>query len=108
MKKIIFVAALFFVTSAGILKAQTGTVSNTARQESQQARIAGGVENKELTRRETAKLEREQKKIQLEKKAVKADGTVTPKEKRFLKRQQNQASRDIYRQKHDDQERGLK
>lgn len=107
MKKIILLAVILFVASAGLVNAQRGTGSNTARQGTQQARIAEGVHSKELTRHETARLEREQRKIQIEKRIAKADGTVTPKEKRFLRREQNRASRHIYRQKNDAQERGL-
>jgi hypothetical protein len=107
MKKILLIGVLAFIASTGIIKAQVATKSTTARQVEQQERIAQGVNSKELTRHETARLEREQRKIQIEKKVAKADGTVTPKEKRFLKRQQNKASRDIYKQKHDGQERGL-
>lgn len=107
MKKIVFIAIVCYIVSTGLTKAQVATPVVKSRQVEQQERIAQGVQSKELTRHETARLEREQRKIQVEKKEVKSDGVETPKEKRFLKRQQNKASRDIYRQKHDGQERGL-
>ena len=107
MKKIAFIATVIFIASTGFARAQVATPVVKSRQVEQQERISQGVQSKELTRRETARLEREQRKIRIEKKVAKSDGTVTPKEKRFLKRQQNKASKDIYRQKHDGQERGL-
>jgi len=73
------------------------------RQGAQQGRIAEGVRSGELTRRETRLLEREQRKIRIEKQLVQADGKVTPAEKRFLRREQNRASRHIARQKNDRQ-----
>jgi Ni/Co efflux regulator RcnB len=105
MKRIVLFAAIMLITSAGIINAQTRAKSNTARQMSQQARIADGVHDKELTRNETARLEREQRRISIEKRIAKADGTVTPGEKRFLRREQNRASRHIRRQKNDAQVR---
>ena len=108
MKRILLLAALLLILSTGLINAQRATRSTTARQTTQQARIGQGVQNKELTRSEAARLEREQKRIQIEKRIVKADGTVTPAEKRFLKREQNRASRHIARQKNDGQERRIK
>jgi len=85
------------------LEAQTRTRSNSRRQVSQQARIQEGKQSGELNRRETGRLQREQRKIQIEKRIANGDGTVTPKEKAFLRREQNRANRHIYREKHDAQ-----
>lgn len=108
MKRIFLLAALMLIASTGLINAQKATGSTTARQTTQQARINQGVKNSELTRSEVARLEREQKRIQIEKRIAKADGTVTPAEKRFLRREQNRASRRIARQKNDGQERIIK
>ena len=106
MKRIFITLGLFLAISTLAANAQQlGTKSNTGRQVSQQARIAEGRKNGELTRKETARLEREQRKIEIEKRMAKADGTVTPGEKRFLKQEQKRASRHIARQKHDPQTR---
>jgi len=107
MKKIVLITVVLFIVSTGLINAQRGTKSTRARQTTQQARISEGVQSKELTRHETLMLEREQKKIQLEKRVAKADGTVTKSEKRFLRREQNRASRHIKNQKNDGQDRGL-
>jgi hypothetical protein len=105
MKKILFAAAILLIASTGLINAQRGTRSNTARQATQHARIQQGKRSGELNRAETARLQREQRKVQIEKKIVNADGNVTPAEKRFIRREQNRANRHIARQKHDGQGR---
>jgi len=81
--------------------AEAGVVKN--REVRQQTRIAQGVKSGELTAKETAKLEREEAKIEKDREKALADGTLTRKEKAKLTREQNRASRHIYRQKHDAQ-----
>jgi hypothetical protein len=76
----------------------------TKRQINQQERIQQGVKSGELTKGETRLLEKEQMKIQKDKKAAKADGVVTPQERRKILREQNKASRDIKRLKHNEVE----
>jgi hypothetical protein len=75
------------------------------RKENQQKRIAKGVENGSLTPRETARIERQESKINKE---IRQDpkengGNLTNKEKAKVNRQQNRVSKQIYNQKHDDQ-----
>jgi hypothetical protein len=107
MKRIVLISVIMFIVSTGLINAQQTLKQSTGRQVKQQVRIEQGVKSGELTRAETARLEREQRRIQIEKRIAKSDGTVTPAEKKFLKREQNRASRDIRRQKNDVQERGL-
>jgi hypothetical protein len=95
--------AFVSITASGI--AQTKTPRVKERQENQQKRIAGGVKSGELTAKETVKLETREAKIQADKKEAKSDGVVTHKERAQLHREQNRASRAIYRQKHDAQTR---
>ena len=97
-----FVLALVSVSTAGF--SQTTPVVKE-RQENQQKRIAGGVKSGELTAAETKRLEAREVKIQHDKQEAKADGVVTTKERVKLHREQNRASRSIYRQKHDAQTR---
>jgi hypothetical protein len=75
------------------------------RQHHQQHRIQQGVQSGELTRGETRRLQGEQRHIRHEERAYKADGQLTRAERADLRRDQNHASRDIYRQKHDAQDR---
>jgi uncharacterized protein YraI len=101
MKKLFIIAGILLAMTVVTANAQTNTRSNTGRQVSQQARIRQGKRSGELNRRETARLEREQRKLQIEKRIANGDGTVTPQEKAFLRREQNRANRHIYREKHD-------
>jgi hypothetical protein len=72
------------------------------RRENQQDRIAQGIQSGQLTPAETAKLEKQQqginKQVATDRKAN--GGTLTASEKKQVNREQNQASRNIYRKKH--------
>jgi hypothetical protein len=72
------------------------------RRENQQDRIAQGVKSGQLTAGETAKLEKQQKGInkQVSKDRKANGGTLTASEKKQINKEQNQASRNIYRKKH--------
>ena len=73
------------------------------REANQQARIQQGVASGLLTPRETAKLEKQQRHIARAEAHAKADGVVTPAERRHIRRMQDRASKNIYAQKHDAQ-----
>lgn len=76
------------------------------RQGHQQQRILRGIGNGELTARETWRLERQQAHIARYERRSRADGPgLTARERRRLERMQDRASRNIYRQKHDRQDR---
>jgi len=76
-----------------------------ARQHNQQERIREGVRSGELTGHEARKLEREERGIRKEERQDKADGQLTAAERKDLHQDLNKASRDVYQQKHDAQER---
>ena len=86
--------------------ASAGTPRYDARQHHQRERIANGVASGELTRRETRRLAAGQVHLNRVERRAKADGEVTTAERAHLKREANQQSRRIYRQKHDRQDRG--
>lgn len=92
---------------AGLSQAEAGVRDPgvNARQHSQQQRVRQGVRSGELTRRETGALAREQKDIRQLERAYKSDGELTRAERVDLQKEQNQASRHIYNQKHDAQTR---
>jgi hypothetical protein len=71
------------------------------RQHHQRARIAQGVHSGELTASEAHALRAEQRAIRAEEHEFKADGQLTRGERRELHRDLNEASRDIWREKHD-------
>ena len=72
------------------------------RENRQQQRIAEGVESGQLTPGETARLERQEQRIDNEVKAERAanGGHLTAAERRQVNRQENRESRRIYAAKH--------
>jgi hypothetical protein len=75
------------------------------REDRQQDRIAQGIRSGELTRHEAQRLMAEQRMIRQEERRYKADGVVTPWERRDLQRDLDAAGRNIYEQTHDAQTR---
>ncbi len=75
------------------------------RQVRQQNRIYQGVRSGELTRGEFRGLEKEQYRIQRDKQRARSDGDFSQRERARIQRELNHSSRDIYREKHDEQER---
>ena len=75
------------------------------RQRNEQHRITQGTRSGELTRDEAQGLRSEQRDIRQEERAYKSDGKLTRDERRDLHQDQNQASRNIYAEKHDDERR---
>jgi hypothetical protein len=100
-------AGVFAVVSASYADTprRTRDPGVNARQHNQRDRIQQGVGSGELTRRETGRLVEQQRDVRQLERAYKSDGTLTGAERRDLNHEQNQASRDIYRQKHDEQDR---
>lgn len=84
---------------AGAAFAQTKAPRVDRRERRQQARIQEGVKSGELTGKEAAKLEAQQQKIMKDEMKAKADGTLSPAERMKLKREQNRASKRIYKKK---------
>jgi len=76
-----------------------------ARQAHERARIRQGVASGQLTRTEAAHLRAREADIHHDKLLARADGVVTPAERQSIRREEAQASRAIYRQKHDGQVR---
>ena len=66
----------------------------------QQARIYQGVNSGQITVREYRLLEREQGIIEVHRQQAWSDGRLTPREACRLTREQNRASRDVWRVKH--------
>lgn len=97
---LISLVALPLIAAAG-----TNDPGVNQRQRNQQARIQQGAKSGELTRAETRRLEAEQRHIRREEARYKADGQLTGAERADLQRDLNKASRDIYHQKHDAQQR---
>jgi capsular polysaccharide biosynthesis protein len=98
-------AATLSLVSLGAAAQTTSTPRIDERQTNQEARIDRGIASGELTNREVRRLEHEQHVINRYENKAKADGKVTAKERKRLTHAQHHASQDIYRQKHDRQDR---
>lgn len=107
MRKTLFSALTAFALSSVsyMASAQTATPAITARQHNEQTRIRQGVRSGQLTPAEAARLRAREADIRQDKRVAKADGVVTPDERHEIRKDENQASRAIYRQKHDGQVR---
>lgn len=99
-------AAALAVASIGAFAQTAATVATPRvdqREAMQQQRIAAGVASGQLTAKEANRLETEQARIKAVEAHAKADGVVTPGERKHLHRMQNRASQHIRHQKHDAQ-----
>ncbi len=103
MKKTAILA--FLLLCAIGASAQTKTPRIDAREKIQQERIKEGVKSGELTPSETRRLEAQEGKIKADEMNAKADGKVTPGERRHLKKELNRENRRIRRAKHNDRTR---
>jgi ribosomal protein L19E len=76
-----------------------------ARQHRQQERVGQGVRSGELTKEGTKTLAQEQRAIRQEERQYKSDGVLTKEERKDLHQDLNDASRHIYQEKHDAEQR---
>ena len=74
------------------------------REHRQQVRIHQGIRSGELTRPEARRLEAQQAKIRIDERIARRNG-LTANERERLQRELNRANQNIYRQKHDRQDR---
>ncbi len=97
---LIAAAALALLTGAAIAQTPVTAQNTTQRDVNQQQRIESGLQNGQITTREAAALERDQKRVdQLQAKDLR-DGKLSPAEQRHLRAAQNKASRDINTAEH--------
>lgn len=104
MKKLTVIASCLMMFMAISTHAQR-TPRINQREHHQHTRIHRGVADGEVTRHEAQRLRFEQHNIRKTERVAKADGHVSPREHTRIRHMQNRASRDIYRQKHDAQQR---
>ncbi len=100
MKKLAIVMTAMVFALVTVDAATAGRVKN--RQVRQQKRIHQGVHSGELTKRETVRLQKEQRHINRARKRALSDGELTRKERVRLERKQDRASRHVYRAKHNE------
>lgn len=84
---------------------QDKTPNLDKREKRQEKRIEQGVKSGELNKREAARLEARESKLQADEAKAKADGKVTTKERAKLQHEANKTSTHIYKQKHDKQKK---
>lgn len=102
----LMIAAPTMIFTCGAYAADTNATPGIDKREAnQERRIQQGVKSGELNEREAARLERGEKRIERMEERAKADGKVTPQERKRLHRAENVESRRIYREKHDKQHR---
>ncbi|HEX5000477.1 MAG TPA: hypothetical protein VFY29_19800 [Terriglobia bacterium] len=75
------------------------------REQNQRERIRQGVRSGELTKSETRRLVKEEARIRRTETRARKDGEITLQERLKLDRQLDKASRDIFKEKHDKQDR---
>jgi hypothetical protein len=98
LKTILLGLSLVAFCAAG--HSQTTKKQVNKRQVTQAKKINQGVKSGELTKKEAVELKAQQRNINQTKKAAKADGVVTPKEKAIIKHKQNKAAKNIAKKKH--------
>ena len=103
MKESVAIVSFFMLLSFFVKAQQTPRVDQ--RQQNQKERVQQGVASGELTRNETAHAVQDQRHIRKAERRAKADGTVTGRERARLHRKQNKASRELRRNKNDQQDR---
>ena len=104
MKRILsttFAIAIGAAISASAM-AQT-SASEIQRNINQQERIKAGVTSGELTKNETAKLQRGQARVEHKRAVAGRDGHVGAREQVLIQNAENNQSKRIYKQKHDAQ-----
>jgi len=110
MIKTLVASAVLALASISTFAQATGAASAATpgidkRQANQEKRIDKGIASGELTKRETRRLEKQQTNINKAEDKAKADGVVTVAERKRLQKKQDRASANIYRQKHDKQDK---
>jgi hypothetical protein len=97
------IAVLAALATTIVLGAFTPALADRVdqRQFNQQKRIEHGIRNGQLTPREAAKLQKDQREIRELERVLKSDGRLTAAERAFLAKEQNQAGRKIQVEKHD-------
>ena len=96
----VLIGTAIFCASFGSMSAQDKTPVVDQREKNQEKRIDQGIKSGEVTKGEAARLDAQQGKIKVDEAKAKSDGVVTPRERAKLKREQNRASHNIYRKKH--------
>jgi hypothetical protein len=96
----VFAVSLSIPSFAGV---RDPHINRTQRHQGE--RIGQGVRSGELTRGETKDLAQDQRQIRREERQYKSDGKFTKDERKDVREDQRDASKEIYADKHNEQER---
>lgn len=107
-KLVVLSGITFFTSLSAFAQATSSAPTSTTprvdqRQANQEQRIQQGVQSGQLTNQEAARLEKGQDRVARMEEKAKADGKVTPQERKRLQHAENVQSRHIEREKHDRQ-----
>jgi hypothetical protein len=100
MKKFMVIPVFLIFGLCVIVNAQSQAPRADVRQGAQRARIHDGRTDGDVTSREAATLNAQQRHIRRSERRAKADGEVTVQEKARIERKQDRANRNIRRAKH--------
>ena len=101
MKRVLFAVTAMALLMTGMAYAEAETPVIDQRQAQKEQRIDQGVASGQLNKRETNRLNRQQKHINKVEGRAKSDSVVTKKERARVGTAQNRASRHLAREKHD-------
>jgi len=101
MKRVLFAVTAMALLMTGMAYAEAETPVIDQRQAQQEQRIDQGVASGQLNKRETNRLNRQQKHINKVEGRAKSDSVATKKERARVGTAQNRASRHLAREKHD-------
>lgn len=99
MKKTYFISSILLLVGT-LSWAQEAAPRTDVRQGAQRARIHEGRVSGDLTKRESAVLNSQQRHIRRTERRAERDGTVTKREQNKIDRKQSRANRNIRRAKH--------
>ncbi|MBT7611328.1 MAG: hypothetical protein HN576_16325 [Bacteriovoracaceae bacterium] len=105
MKHLLIILIGLSLTSTAFARGGGKHNKRVNRQKHQTKRIGQGVRSGELSKGETKRLVKGQKKIKKFKKDARSDGELTLEERAQMEKMQNKQSKIIYRTKHNDKSR---
>ena len=100
LKAVLSITAITLAFAASSYTVETPRIDN--REAKQEQRIDQGIRSGALTPKEEAKLDAGQAKVARMEEKAKADGSVTPQERRRIKHEQNVQSKRIHNMKHNE------
>ena len=101
----LFLAGFFIAPGVVFAERKKRSPGVNRREHRQKNRIKEGVKSGELSKDEAQTLRQEQKAIRQEEREMKSDGTFTKEERKELHKELNEASQNIYEEKHDAEKR---